>query len=100
IFAVCVCFLLFPLALILLSYVHILSTILRIRSAPGWHKTFSTCGSHLTVVSLFYGNAIFMYMGPGRGNSSGREKVLSLFYSLVSPSLNPLIYSLRNEQVK
>ncbi|NXW39162.1 OR2A1 protein, partial [Phaetusa simplex] len=100
IFAVCVCFLLFPLALILISYVHILATILRIRSASGWHKTFSTCGSHLTVVSLFYGNAIFMYMGPGSGNSSGREKVLSLFYSLVSPTLNPLIYSLRNKQVK
>ncbi|XP_063179080.1 olfactory receptor 2A12-like [Chroicocephalus ridibundus] len=100
IFAVCVCFLLFPLALILISYMHILATILRIRSAPGWHKTFSTCGSHLTVVSLFYGNAIFMYMGPGSGNSSGREKVLSLFYSLVSPTLNPLIYSLRNKQVK
>ncbi|KAF1406084.1 Olfactory receptor 2A14, partial [Spheniscus humboldti] len=100
IFAVCVCFLLFPLALILISYLHILATILRIRSAAGWHKTFSTCGSHLVVVGLFYGNAIFMYMGPGSGNSSGREKVLSLFYSLVSPSLNPLIYSLRNKQVK
>ncbi|KAM9245543.1 olfactory receptor 2A12-like [Leptosomus discolor] len=100
IFAVCVCFLLFPLALILISYLHILATILHIRSAPGWHKTFSTCGSHLTVVGLFYGNAIFMYMGPGSSNSPGREKVLSLFYSLISPSLNPLIYSLRNKQVK
>ncbi|NWU73772.1 O2A12 protein, partial [Pterocles burchelli] len=92
--------LLFPFALILASYLHILATILRIHSVPGWHKTFSTCGSHLTVVCLFYGNAIFMYMGPGSSNSSGREKVLSLFYSLVSPTLNPLIYSLRNKQVK
>ncbi|NWR26393.1 OR2A2 protein, partial [Emberiza fucata] len=100
IFAVCVCFLLFPLGLILISSLDILATILRIRSAPGWHKTFSTCGSHLTVVSVFYGNAIFMFMGPGSGSSSGREKVLSLFYSLVSPSLNPVIYSRRNKQVK
>ncbi|XP_005446093.1 olfactory receptor 2A12-like [Falco biarmicus] len=100
IFAICVCFLLCPLALILFSYLHILANILCIRSATGWHKTFSTCGSHLTMVGLFYGNAIFMYMGPGSSNSSGREKVLSLFYSLISPSLNPLIYSLRNKQVK
>ncbi|XP_065714860.1 olfactory receptor 2A2-like [Patagioenas fasciata] len=100
IFAVCVCFLLFPLALILISCLHILSTILPIHSAAGWHKTFSTCGSHLTAVSLFYGNVIFMYMWPWNSNSSGQEKVLSLFYSLISPSLNPLIYSLRNKQVK
>ncbi|KFQ19187.1 Olfactory receptor 2A2, partial [Merops nubicus] len=100
IFAVCVCFLLFPLALILISYLHILATIVHIHSMPGWHKTFSTCSSHLTVVGLFYGNAIFMYMGPGSSSSSERGKVLSLFYSLVSPTLNPLIYSLRNRQVK
>ncbi|NWW92609.1 OR2A1 protein, partial [Rhynochetos jubatus] len=100
IFAVCVCFLLFPSTLILISYLHILATILHIHSVLGWHKTFSTCGSHLTVVGLFYGNAIIMYMGPRSGYSPGREKVLSLFYSLVSPSLNPLIYSLRNKQVK
>ncbi|XP_064904516.1 olfactory receptor 2A2-like [Columba livia] len=100
IFAVCICFLLFPLALILISYLHILSTVLPIHSAAGWHKAFNTCASHLTVVSLFYGNAIFMYMWPGSSNSPGQEKVLSLFYSLVSPSVNPLIYSLRNKQVK
>uniref|UniRef100_A0A8C0ANS1 G-protein coupled receptors family 1 profile domain-containing protein n=1 Tax=Buteo japonicus TaxID=224669 RepID=A0A8C0ANS1_9AVES len=100
IFAVCVCFFLFPLALILISSLDTLATVLHICSAPGWHKTFSTCGSHPTVVGVFYGNAIFMYVGPGSGNSSGREKVLSLFYSLVSPSLNPVIYSRRNKQVK
>ncbi|XP_010206208.2 olfactory receptor 2A12-like [Colius striatus] len=100
IFAVCVCFLLFPLALIIISYLHILATILRIHSAPGWHKTFSICGCHLAVVGLFYGNAIFMYMGPQSSNSPGREKILSLFYSPVSPTFNPLIYSLRNKQVK
>ncbi|NXU55240.1 OR2A2 protein, partial [Turnix velox] len=100
IFAVCVCFLLFPLVFILISYLCILASVMSIRSGPRWHKTFSTCGSHLMVVSLFYGNAIFVYMGPGSYNSSGREKVLSLFYSLISPSLNPLIYSLRNKQVK
>ncbi|NXL95843.1 OR2A2 protein, partial [Alectura lathami] len=100
IFAVCVCFLLFPLALILISYLRILATVLRTRSAAEWHKTFSTCGSHLIVVGLFYGNAVFMYMVPENANLSGRAKVLSLFYSLVNPSLNPLIYSLRNKQVK
>ncbi|XP_068526443.1 olfactory receptor 2A2-like [Anas acuta] len=100
IFAVCVCFLLFPLVLILISYLHILATVLHIQSMAGWHKTLSTCGSHLIVVGLFYGNAIFMYMVPGSGNASGREKVLSLFYSVINPSLNPLIYTLRNKQVK
>ncbi|NXY00133.1 O2A14 protein, partial [Centropus bengalensis] len=100
IFVVCVCFLIFPLALILISYLRILATILRVHSVAGWHKTFSTCGSHLAVVGLFYGNGVFMYMGPGSGDSSGTAKALSLFYSLVSPTLNPLIYSLRNKQVK
>ncbi|NWR62661.1 O2A12 protein, partial [Bucorvus abyssinicus] len=100
IFVVCICFLLYPLPLFLISYLHTLATILHTCSALRWHKTFSTCGSHLTVVDLFYGNAIFMYMGPGSSNSSGREEVLSIFYSLVSPTLNPLIYSLRNKQVK
>ncbi|KAM9603745.1 LOW QUALITY PROTEIN: uncharacterized protein ACIBXB_002879 [Morphnus guianensis] len=100
IFAVCVCFFLFPLALVLISSLDILATVLRIRSAPGWHRTFSTCGSHPTVVGVFYGNAIFMYVGPGSGNLPGREKVLSLFYSLVSPSVNPVIYSGRSKQVK
>ncbi|NXX83253.1 O2A12 protein, partial [Urocolius indicus] len=94
------CFLLFPLTLIIIFYSHILATILRIHSAPGWHKTLSICSSHLAVVVLFYGNAIFMYMGPQSSNSPGREKVLSLFYSLVSPTFNSLIYSLRNKQVK
>ncbi|NWZ59858.1 OR2A2 protein, partial [Haliaeetus albicilla] len=100
IFAVCVCFFLLPLALILISSLDTPATDLRICSAPGWHETLSTCGSHPTAAGVFYGNAIFMYAGPGSGNSSGREKVLSLFYSLVSPSLNPVIYSRRNKQVK
>ncbi|KFO93273.1 Olfactory receptor 2A12, partial [Buceros rhinoceros silvestris] len=93
-------FLLYPLTLFLISYLHILVTILHICSVPRWHKTFPTCGSHLAVVGLFYGNAIFTYMGPGSSNSSRREEVLSIFYSLVSPTLIPLIYSLRNKQVK
>ncbi|KAM9293362.1 LOW QUALITY PROTEIN: olfactory receptor 2A1/2A42-like [Morus bassanus] len=100
IFAVCVCSLLLPSALILISCLHIATTILRICSGAGWEKTLSSCGSHLTMVGLLYGKAIFTSMGPGSGNSSGREKVLHVFYSLVSPSLKPLICSLRKKQVK
>ncbi|XP_006037738.1 olfactory receptor 2A1/2A42-like [Alligator sinensis] len=100
IFAACVIILLLPFTLILISYLHILAAILRISSTEGQRKTFSTCSSHLTVVGLFYGAAMFVYMVPGTGNSTLQQKILSLFYSLVNPTLNPLIYSLRNKQVK
>ncbi|XP_004389283.1 olfactory receptor 8K3-like isoform X1 [Trichechus manatus latirostris] len=88
------------LLIVLVSYLLVLIAILRMNSAEGRHKAFSTCGSHLTVVVLFYGTLIFMYMQPKSSHSSDTDKVASIFYTLVIPMLNPLIYSLRNKDVK
>ncbi|XP_073206638.1 olfactory receptor 5AR1-like [Lepidochelys kempii] len=85
---------------VLLSYVYITSTILQIRSAEGRHKAFSTCSFHLTTVVLFYGSSLFMYLRPNSSYSMDTDKVASVFYTLVIPMLNPLIYSLRNTEVK
>uniref|UniRef100_A0A8D2ATY9 Olfactory receptor n=1 Tax=Sciurus vulgaris TaxID=55149 RepID=A0A8D2ATY9_SCIVU len=89
-----------PIALILASYLFIIATILRIRSTQGRLKALSTCASHLTVVALFYGTAIFMYMRPQSKSSRAGGKVIAVFYTVVTPMLNPLIYSLRNQDVK
>ncbi|XP_071475426.1 olfactory receptor 9S13-like [Marmota flaviventris] len=85
---------------ILVSYGYIAVTILRMRSGSGRHKLFSTCGSHLTAVSLFYGTGFIIYGQPGAVGSTEQGKVFSVFYTLVIPVLNPLIYSLRNKDVK
>ncbi|XP_053776617.1 olfactory receptor 2G3 [Desmodus rotundus] len=92
--------LLVPLSLILASYVRIFASILRIRSSQGKLKAFSTCISHVTVVTMFYGPAIIMYMRPGSWYNPERDKELALFYNVVSAFLNPIIYSLRNKDVK
>uniref|UniRef100_A0A8D2ANW8 Olfactory receptor n=1 Tax=Sciurus vulgaris TaxID=55149 RepID=A0A8D2ANW8_SCIVU len=84
-------------SVILVSYVYILSTI---PSSQGRSKTFSTCTSHITVVSLFYGTVFFMYAQPGAISSPEKSKIIAVFYTLVIPMLNPLIYSLRNREVK
>ncbi|XP_050999199.1 olfactory receptor 2B11-like [Acomys russatus] len=89
-----------PLSLILVSYAFIVATVLRIRSSEGKKKAFNTCGSHVVVVSLFYGPVISMYVQPSSSNSQDKNKVLSLFYSLVTPMLNPFIYTLRNKDMK
>nr|XP_006117327.1 olfactory receptor-like protein OLF2 [Pelodiscus sinensis] len=86
--------------IILLSYVLIISTILQIRSAEGRRKAFSTCASHLTAVVIFQGTVTFMSFRPTSVNSMDMDKIASLFYTLVIPMLNPLIYSLRNREVK
>ncbi|XP_006133629.2 olfactory receptor 5AR1-like [Pelodiscus sinensis] len=86
--------------IILLSYVYIISTILRIRSAEGWRKAFSTCACHLITVGMFYGTLLFMYFRPTSSYSMDTDKITSVFYTLVIPMLNPLIYSLRNMEVK
>ncbi|XP_010293529.1 PREDICTED: olfactory receptor 10C1-like [Phaethon lepturus] len=91
---------LMPFLLILVSYSLIISSILKIRSAKGRYKAFSTCFSHLMVVTLFYGTAVFIYIRPKSSYSLDVDKVLSLFYSVVTPILNPVIYSLRNREVK
>ncbi|XP_010976685.3 olfactory receptor 2Z1 [Camelus dromedarius] len=89
-----------PLSLIASSYGHVLGAVLRMSSEEARNKTFTTCCSHITVVGLFYGAAVFMYMVPGAYHSPYHDNVVSLFYSLVSPTLNPLIYSLRNREVR
>ncbi|XP_059115256.1 olfactory receptor 8K3-like [Peromyscus eremicus] len=88
------------LMIVLVSYLLILIAILRMNSAEGRRKAFSTCGSHLTVVIVFYGTLIFMYVQPNSSHSFDTDKVASIFYTLVIPMLNPLIYSLRNKDVK
>ncbi|XP_004682816.1 PREDICTED: olfactory receptor 9Q1 [Condylura cristata] len=85
---------------ILVSYLFIIVAILRIPSAGGRAKTFSTCFSHLTAVSLFFGTLIFMYLRDNSDRSSQKDRVVSVFYTTVIPMLNPLIYSLRNKEVK
>ncbi|XP_068947145.1 olfactory receptor 8K1-like isoform X2 [Petaurus breviceps papuanus] len=88
------------LMIILVSYMFILVTILRMNSAEGKHKAFSTCGSHVTGVVIFYGTLLFMYLQPQSSHSFDSDKMASVFYTLVIPMLNPLIYSLRNKEVK
>ncbi|XP_072471784.1 olfactory receptor 8A1-like [Notamacropus eugenii] len=85
---------------ILISYAFILSNIFFINSAKGRYKAFSTCGSHLVAVAIFYGSIMFMYFKPASSSSMTEEKVASVFYTTVIPMLNPLIYSLRNKDVK
>ncbi|XP_003476058.1 olfactory receptor 9S13-like [Cavia porcellus] len=85
---------------ILFSYVYILSSVLKIPSIQGRSKTFSTCGSHIAAVSLFYGTVFFTYAQPGAISSPEQSKIVAVFYTLIIPMLNPLIYSLRNRDVK
>ncbi|KAM5298768.1 olfactory receptor 2Y1B-like [Ctenodactylus gundi] len=92
--------LVFPAALILVSYAHIVRAVLKVKSAAGRRKAFGTCGSHLLVVSLFYGSAIYTYLQPKGSYSEGNGKFAALFYTIISPMLNPLIYTLRNKDVQ
>ncbi|NXR96558.1 O1030 protein, partial [Hypocryptadius cinnamomeus] len=85
---------------ILLSYTFILATVLGTRSAAGKRKAFSTCASHLAAVALFYGSLVSMYYQRSSRSSQERDKVASVFYTMVTPMLNPFIYSLRNQEVK
>ena len=89
-----------PLCLLLGSYAHILAAILRIQSAEGRRKAFSTCSSHLCVVGFYFGLAMIVYMVPDNSQQEEHLKILFLFYTLFNPLLNPLVYSVRNAQVK
>ncbi|XP_006873081.1 PREDICTED: olfactory receptor 10A3-like [Chrysochloris asiatica] len=89
-----------PFILILLSYIRILFAILKMPSTTGRQKAFSTCASHLTSVTLFYGTASMTYLQPKSSYSPETKKLMSLSYSLLTPLLNPLIYSLRNSEMK
>ncbi|XP_063305953.1 olfactory receptor 1468-like [Pelobates fuscus] len=100
IFILCFPMVILPLILILMSYTYIVLSILRITSTSGRGKVFSTCSSHLSVVSIFYGTLIGIYVRPTKGLSLTVRKVMSLFYTVVTPMLNPIIYSLRNKDIK
>nr|XP_014716891.2 olfactory receptor 9G1-like [Equus asinus] len=89
-----------PTVLILASYLFIIATILRIRSTQGRLKAFSTCSSHLISVTLFYGSILYIYSRPPSSYSLDRDKIVSIFYTVVFPMLNPMIYSLRNKNIK
>ncbi|XP_004598485.2 olfactory receptor 2H1-like [Ochotona princeps] len=95
-----VLFVVIPLGLILLSYGCIARSVLRIKSAEGRRKAFGTCGSHLIVVVLFFGTVMAVYIQPKSKYTQNHSKFLTLFYTVVTPSLNPLIYTLRNKEVK
>ncbi|XP_049478011.1 olfactory receptor 5AL1-like [Panthera uncia] len=90
----------FSLIVVLISYVFIVFTILKIHSAAGRHKAFSTCASHLFSITMYYGTLSFMYLRPKSSHSLDKDKFASVFYAVVIPMLNPLIYSLRNQDVK
>ncbi|XP_026364002.2 olfactory receptor 2T8-like [Ursus arctos] len=96
----CVLMLLVPISLILISYSLILAAVLQMHSREARKKAFATCSSHLCVVGLFYGAAIFIYMRPKSYRSANHDKIVSVFYTIFTPVLNPIIYSLRNSDVK
>ncbi|XP_057630435.1 olfactory receptor 1468-like [Chionomys nivalis] len=89
-----------PFLLIIMSYVKIVCSILKVSSSRVIHKVFSTCGSHLSVVSLFYGTLIGLYIFPSANNSTVKETAMAMMYTVVTPMLNPFIYSLRNRDMK
>uniref|UniRef100_A0A8D0ZKS1 Olfactory receptor n=1 Tax=Sus scrofa TaxID=9823 RepID=A0A8D0ZKS1_PIG len=90
----------FALMVIFVSYLFIFISILKMQSSQGHQKALSTCASHLTAVSIFYGTVIFMYLQPSSSHSMDTDKVASVFYTMVIPMLNPVVYSLRNKEVK
>ncbi|KAM4846934.1 olfactory receptor 5B3-like [Thomomys bottae] len=90
----------FALMVIVISYLFIFITILKMHTRAGYRKALSTCASHFTAVSIFYGTIIFMYLQPSSTHSLDTEKIISVFYTMAIPMLNPLVYSLRNKEVK
>ncbi|EGV93644.1 Olfactory receptor 1361 [Cricetulus griseus] len=89
-----------PFVCILISYIHITSAVLRVSSTRGRWKAFSTCSSHLAVVCLFYGTIISLYFNPSSSHSAGSDMAAAMMYTVVTPMLNPFIYSLRNRDLK
>uniref|UniRef100_M3Z7U7 Olfactory receptor n=1 Tax=Mustela putorius furo TaxID=9669 RepID=M3Z7U7_MUSPF len=95
----CVLMLLIPFSVVIASYARILTTVHHMSSVEGRKKAFTTCSSHMTVVTLFYGAAMYTYMLPHSYHRPAQDKVFSVFYTILTPMLNPLIYSLRNKDV-
>ncbi|XP_055964706.1 olfactory receptor 3A1-like [Sorex fumeus] len=89
-----------PCALVVISYIHVVVAVLRIRSAEGRRKAFSTCGSHLTMVCIFYITSVLCYILPSSAYSRLRDRVLSVLFVVLTPMLNPIVYSMRNKEVK
>ncbi|KAM3924728.1 olfactory receptor 5V1-like [Leptodactylus fuscus] len=89
-----------PFFIILVTYIYIISSIMKISTSGGRRKAFSTCASHVIVVNLFYGTIFSMYLRPGATHVANQDKMATLFYSVITPMLNPLIYTLRNKDVK
>ncbi|MBZ3868986.1 Olfactory receptor 2T1 [Sciurus carolinensis] len=98
-YACCVLMLLTPSSVVVASYARILAAVHRMSSAEGRRKAFATCSSHMLVVALFYGAAMYTYMVPHAYHTPAQDKVFSAFYTILTPMLNPLIYSLRNRDV-
>ncbi|KAG6480520.1 olfactory receptor [Crotalus adamanteus] len=95
------CFVMGPFIFILISYIYIISfLLLKVKSRNGWQKAFSTCGSHMTVVALLYVPVLFNSILPTMGTPSQRDVIITVLYSAITPVLNPLIYTLRNQKVK
>ncbi|XP_066485879.1 olfactory receptor 2G3-like [Tiliqua scincoides] len=92
--------LMLPFILVLVSYGHIICAIVRLQSTGSRRKAFSTCSSHLVVVTIYYGTGMFMYMRPKSSYSPENDKLISVFYAVINPMLNPIIYSFRNKEVK
>ncbi|XP_037697022.1 putative olfactory receptor 5AK3 [Choloepus didactylus] len=90
----------FTMSVVIFSYIYILASILKVPSTAGRKKAFSTCASHLTAVTIFYGTFFYMYLQPNSNDLQENMKFASVFYGIVIPMLNPLIYSLRNKEVK
>ncbi|XP_052028848.1 olfactory receptor 5B3-like [Apodemus sylvaticus] len=88
------------LSVIWISYIFIFITIFKMKSSAGYRKAISTCASHFTAVSIFYGTIIFMYLQPTSSHSMDTDKIASVFYTMIIPMLNPLVYGLRNKEVK
>ncbi|XP_054849969.1 olfactory receptor 5F1-like [Eublepharis macularius] len=99
-FTISGCVIIAPFCLTLLSYILIVSSVLKIRTAQGRIKAFSTCASHLTVVGIFYGTIIYTYIRPSSSHSMEQDRLVSVLYAIITPMLNPLIYSLRNKEVQ
>ncbi|XP_004683503.1 PREDICTED: olfactory receptor 5B3-like [Condylura cristata] len=88
------------LLVIFVSYIFIFISLLKMRSSAGYQKAVSTCASHVTAITIFFGTLMFMYLQPGSSHSMDTDKMASVFYTLVIPMLNPIVYSLRNKEVK
>ncbi|KAM4663665.1 olfactory receptor 12D1-like [Discoglossus pictus] len=87
-------------SLTIISYCYIITHLLKIKSSEGRRKAFSTCSSHLTIVSMYYGTAMCTYLGPSSEASLEKDRVAAILFTVITPAMNPVIYTLKNEQVK